>query len=154
MMYSEFLKGTGASESNETYEQFKVIEKIYMYCCQMSKSEAYGIWKKTYGKEMKLRRKKMLDRADKLTCTAEEFDMLPDEDRRTMYKTLNELFWAAFNNKDGSSLACCPSGRCFTDSYGIAWFVRHVGNYPNGSAQYGLYALVDGKVRNAHYIGL
>lgn len=154
MMYSEFLKGTGAPENKETYEQFRAIEKIYMDCCQMTKQEAYRIWKKTYGKDLKIRRKKMLDRANTLLRSAEEVDLLPRKDRQRILGELNRLFWSAFYNRDGSKLSCCPSGRCFTDSYGIAWFVKQVGTNPNGSAKYGLFAKIDGVVRNAYYIGL
>lgn len=154
MLYTEFLRGTGAPESKDTYEQYKKIEQIYMECSQMTKQEAYSIWKKTYGKELKYKRKKMLDRANTLLCSTEEFDLLPREDRQKMWGELNGLFWSAFYNRDGSKLSCCPSGRCFTDSYGIAWFVKQVGTNPNGSSQYGLFAKVDGVVRNAHYIGL
>ena len=58
MMYSEFLKGTGAPENSKTYEQFLKIEQIYMDCDHMSKEKAYRLWKSTYGKEAKLARKK------------------------------------------------------------------------------------------------
>ena len=51
MMYSEFLKGTGAPENSKTYEQFLKIEQIYMDCNHMSKEKAYRLWKSTYGKE-------------------------------------------------------------------------------------------------------
>ena len=50
MMYSEFLKGTGAPENSETYEQFLKIEQIYMDCDHMSKEKAYRLWKSTYVK--------------------------------------------------------------------------------------------------------
>lgn len=49
MMYSEFLKGTGAPENSKTYEQFLKIEQIYMDCDHMSKEKAYRLWKSTYG---------------------------------------------------------------------------------------------------------
>lgn len=42
MMYSEFLKGTGAPENSKTYEQFLKIEQIYMDCDHMSKEKASG----------------------------------------------------------------------------------------------------------------
>lgn len=57
MMYSEFLKGTGAPENSKTYEQFLKIEQIYMDCDHMSKEKAYRLWKSTYGKEAKLAKK-------------------------------------------------------------------------------------------------
>lgn len=151
MMYSEFLKGTGAPENKETYEQFSVINRIYMDCCQMTKQEAYDIWEKTYGKEIKLKRKKMLDRANMLFYSADEFDMLPREERQKVFVELDKMFWSAFYNKDGSKMSYCQSGMCFIDDCGIAWFVKQIGTNPNGSSQYGLFANVDGIVKNAHY---
>ena len=56
MMYSEFLKGTGAPENSKTYEQFLKIEQIYMDCNHMSKEKAYRLWKSTYGKKEKGRK--------------------------------------------------------------------------------------------------
>lgn len=54
MMYSEFLKGTGAPESDpRTYEQFEALEKVYMLSDSMSKLEVYKFWKQTFGRAIK-----------------------------------------------------------------------------------------------------
>lgn len=47
MLYSEFLAGTKAPETRETYQQFKVIEQIYMDCETMSKLSMteFASWK-------------------------------------------------------------------------------------------------------------
>lgn len=53
MLYSEFLKGTRAPETPDTYDQFQIIGQIYEDCEGMTKEEAYRIWKQTYGRELK-----------------------------------------------------------------------------------------------------
>lgn len=151
MMYNEFLAGTGAPENKESYNQFKLIEKIYMDCEQMSKAEAYSIWKKTYGKELKARKKRMADRAQMLLSTVEEFDALPDQEQARIAQELNRMAHKAWYEGDGSSYSFCMSGRCYTDSFGIVWFIKQTGYAPNGSTIYGLFACVDGTIRNAHY---
>lgn len=150
MLYSEFLKGTKAPENKETYEQFKVIEKIYMDCETMSKSDAYAVWKKTYGKELKVRRKRMLDRAASLLCTMDEYEVLPEPDQRRIGDELERMYWNAWYNRDGSRMRLADNGRCFTDTYGIVWIVKYVGSHPNGSCQYGLFAWVENELVDAH----
>lgn len=44
MLYSEFLKGTRAPETPDTYDQFQIIGQIYEDCEGMTKEEAYRIW--------------------------------------------------------------------------------------------------------------
>ena len=154
MMYSEFLKGTGAPENKETYEQFQVIEKIYMDCCQMTKQEAYNIWKKTYGKEIKLKRKKMLDRVDSLLCSVERFERLPEVDQNKILKELSKMYYNAWYNRDDSKCSISPERRTFTDAYGIVWFVKGVSTFSNGTVRYGLFAYVDGRTIDAHYVGI
>lgn len=97
MLYSEFLAGTKAPETRETYEQFKVIEKIYMDCETMSKADAYSIWKKSYGKELKSKRKRMFDRASNLLCAVTEFNALPEGDQTKICRELDRLYWNAWN---------------------------------------------------------
>ena len=46
MLYSEFLKGTRAPETPDTYDQFQIIGQIYEDCEGMTKEEAYRIWKR------------------------------------------------------------------------------------------------------------
>lgn len=151
MMYNEFLAGTGAPENKESYNQFKLIEKIYMDCEQMSKAEAYSIWKKTYGKELKARKKRMADRAQMLLSTVEEFEALPDQEQTRIARELNRMAHKAWYEGDGSSYSFCMSGRCYTDSFGIVWFIKQTGYAPNGSIIYGLFACADGTIRNAHF---
>ena len=151
MMYNEFLAGTGAPENKESYNQFKLIEKIYMDCEQMSKAEAYSIWKKTYGKELKARKKRMADRAQMLLSPLEEFEALPDQEQTRIARELNRMAHKAWYDGDGSSYSFCMSGRCYTDSFGIVWFIKQTGYAPNGSTIYGLFACVDGMIRDAHY---
>ncbi len=150
MMYNEFLAGTGAPENKESYRQFKLIEQIYTDCEQMSKAEAYSVWKKTYGKELKARRKRMADRANMLLTPVEEFETLPEQEQTRIMRELNRMAYRAWYESDGSSYSFCASGRCYTDSYGIVWFVKQTGWAPNGNSIYGLFAYVDGAVRNAH----
>lgn len=151
MMYNEFLAGTGAPENKESYSQFKLIEKIYMDCEQMSKAEAYSIWKKTYGKEVKARKKRMADRAQMLLSPVKEFEALPDQEQTRIARELNRMAHKAWYEGDGSNYSFCMSGRCYTDSFGIVWFIKQTGYAPNGSTIYGLFACVDGTIRNAHY---
>ena len=40
MLYSEFLKGTRAPETPDTYDQFQIIGQIYEDCEGMTKEEA------------------------------------------------------------------------------------------------------------------
>lgn len=151
MMYNEFLAGTGAPENKESYDQFKMIEKIYMDCEQMSKAEAYSIWKKTYGKELKARKKRMLDRANMLLSPVDDFDRLPTQEQNRIVRELGKMAHRAWYESDGSSYSFCMSGRCYTDSFGIVWYIKQTGYAPNGSTIYGLFACVDGTIRNAHY---
>ena len=41
MLYSEFLKGTRAPETPDTYDQFQIIGQIYEDCEGMTKEAAY-----------------------------------------------------------------------------------------------------------------
>lgn len=151
MMYNEFLAGTGAPENKESYNQFKLIEEIYMDCEQMSKAEAYSIWKKTYGKELKAKHKRMFDRANNLLCSVQSFDALPEGDQNKIVRELDKMYWSAWHNKDRSSASLAPNGKTFTDSFGIVWFLKHVANAPNGTCIFGLFASVDGELIDAHY---
>ena len=151
MMYNEFLAGTGAPENKETYEQFQVIEKIYMDCEHMSKSDAYAIWKKTYGKEIKARKKRMHDRAAMLLASDDEYYAMTIDEQMKVSRELNKMAKNAWYRGDGKSYSFCMSGRCFTDSFGIVWFIRGIGYAPNGSSKYGLFAYVDGAIMDAHF---
>ena len=41
MLYSEFLKGTGAVDNQATYDEYKRVEEIYMAADTMTKEDAY-----------------------------------------------------------------------------------------------------------------
>ena len=60
MLYQEFLAGTKAHENSNTFGQYETIEKIYMDCEDMTKEDAYRLWKQTYGKQEKLDRERTL----------------------------------------------------------------------------------------------
>ena len=147
MMYSEFLKGTGAPENSQSYEQFLKIEQIYMDCDHMSKEKAYRLWKSTYGKEAKIARKERVERINRLAMPEERFKDLPEQDKIDIANELHALFWNAYYNKDGSTCKVSKD-HCFIDRLGIVWFVkrRNVRWFC-----YDLVAYNDGKVINANY---
>lgn len=51
MLYSEFLDATGAPQGADTYDQYKEIEAVYMRRENMTKAEAYKLWKRRYGEK-------------------------------------------------------------------------------------------------------
>ena len=128
MLYSEFLKGTRAPETPDTYDQFQIIGKIYEDCEGMTKEEAYRIWKQTYGRELKRRELRQRERLE-LLINREDYDSADRPHRAAIYHELSTLFWAAYYNKDGSRCRLAPEGRCFTDVYGITWILRYDGRY-------------------------
>ena len=73
MLYSEFLKGTRAPETPDTYDQFQIIGQIYEDCEGMTKEEAYRIWKQTYGRELKRRELRQRERLE-LLINREDYD--------------------------------------------------------------------------------
>ena len=124
MMYSEFLKGTGAPENSKTYEQFLKIEQIYMDCDHMSKEKAYRLWKSTYGKEAKLAKKEREERISRLAMPEEQYQQLPEPDQIRIGNELHELFWNAYYNRDNSTCQVSKDNMCFIDRFGIVWFVK------------------------------
>ena len=124
MLYSEFLKGTRAPETPDTYDQFQIIERIYTDCEGMTKEEAYRIWKQTYGRELKRRELRQRERLE-LLINREDYDSADRPHRAAIYHELSTLFWAAYYNKDGSRCRLATEGRCFTDVYGITWILRY-----------------------------
>lgn len=152
MLYSEFLKGTRAPETPESYEQYQLIEKIYMDCEGMTKEEAYRIWKTTYGRELKRRQLRQRERLE-LLINREDYDHVDRPHRAAIHHELYSLFWSAYYNKDGSRCRLATEGRCFTDVYGITWVLRYDGRYPNGNAIYKLYAVANGCLLDTHYTG-
>lgn len=60
MLYEEFLTGTKAKETANTYKEYKAVEKIYNDCEAMTKEDAYKLWRQTYGKQAKLDRERLL----------------------------------------------------------------------------------------------
>lgn len=148
MMYSEFLKGTGAPENSQSYEQFLKIEQIYMDCEHMSKEKAYRIWKNTYGKEAKIARKEREERIRLLSMPEDQYRNLPEHDKTRIVNELHELFWNAYYNRDDSTCKISEDNRCYIDRFGIVWFVkrRDVRWF-----HYDLFAYNDGKVIDANY---
>ena len=128
MLYSEFLKGTRAPETPDTYDQFQIIGQIYEDCEGMTKEEAYRIWKQTYGRELKRRELRQRERLE-LLINREDYDSADRPHRAAIYHELSTLFWAAYYNKDGSRCRLATEGRCFTDVYGITWILRYDGRY-------------------------
>ena len=51
MLYSEFLNETNAVQNTDTYNQYKEIEAIYMERENMTKAQAYRLWKRRYGEK-------------------------------------------------------------------------------------------------------
>lgn len=149
MMYSEFLKGTGAPENSQSYEQFLKIEQIYMECDHMSKEHAYKLWKSTYGKENRLARKDREERLKRLAMTVEQFEQLPEQDQAGITDELHRLFWNAYYNRDDSTCRVSKDNRCFIDRLGIVWFVKKRDDCR--AFNYDLYAYCDGKVVDAYY---
>ena len=93
MLYSEFLKGTRAPETPDTYDQFQIIGQIYEDCEGMTKEEAYRIWKQTYGRELKRRELRQRERLE-LLINREDYDSADRPHRAAIYHELSTLFWA------------------------------------------------------------
>lgn len=150
MLYSEFLKGTRAPETPDTYDQFQIIGQIYEDCEGMTKEEAYRIWKQTYGRELKRRELRQRERLE-LLINREDYDSVDRPHRAAIYHELSTLFWAAYYNKDGSRCRLATEGRCFTDVYGITWILRYDGRYPNGNTIFKLCAVVRGRMLDTDF---
>lgn len=149
MMYSEFLKGTGAPENSKIYEQFLKIEQIYMDCDHMSKEEAYRLWKSTYGKEARLAKKERKERINRLAMPEEQYQKLPEPDQIRIGNELHKLFWNAYYNRDNSTCKISKDNRCYIDRFGIVWFVKK--RLDVRWFCYDLFAYSDGKVIDANY---
>lgn len=150
MLYNQFLRGTRAQETPETYSQFKLLEQIYNECEGVTPEEIYRIWKQTYGKEIK--RKELRQREHlELLINRDEYEKVDRPHRALIYNELNSLFWSAYYNKDGSKSWLATENRCFTDVYGILWILKYDGRYPNGETIYHLYAVVRGRQLDANY---
>lgn len=150
MLYSEFLRGTKALETPETYEQYQLIEKMYTDCESMTKEEAYRVWKTTYGRELKRKEARQRERLE-LLINRKDYDNADRPHRAAIHQELYSLFWAAYYNKDGSRCRHAIEGCCFTDVYGITWVLRYDGRYPNGNTIYKLCAVVRGCVLDTNF---
>lgn len=150
MLYSEFIKATRAPETAETYNQYEIINKIYMECESMTEEEAYRLWKNSYGREIKRREIRQRERLDML-INRDEYAALEIQKRAVITNELYNLFWSAYHNKDGSRNRLATEGRCFVDTYGITWILRSDGVYPNYTKRYALFAVVRGRMVDAHY---
>lgn len=150
MLYSEFLRGTRAPETEESYGQYEIINRIYTDCDSMTKEEAYRIWKQTYGKERKRLELRQRERLEML-INREDYEAMQIQQRAVITNELYTMFWSAYYNKDGSRCVLAVEGRCFVDAYGITWVLRNDGYYPNYTRRYALFAVVRGKLLDAHY---
>lgn len=111
MLYSEFLKGTRAPETPDTYDQFQIIGQIYEDCEGMTKEEAYRIWKQTYGRELKRRELRQRERLE-LLINREDYDSADRPHRAAIYHELSTLFWAALTIRGLISLSqVCPEAK-------------------------------------------
>jgi hypothetical protein len=126
MMYSEFLVGTGAPESNpQTYEQFKAIEKVYMLSDSMTKPEAYKLWKQTFGREIKAEIAKVKAQAQLVLSEVDTYEMSIEAQRICLdrlarikkAKMCGIGYWEEFQ---------------YTDKAGYQWTVKTDRN-PNGT---------------------
>ncbi len=126
MMYSEFLVGTGAPESNpQTYEQFKAIEQVYMLSDSMTKPEAYKLWKQTFGREIKAEIAKAKAQAELVLSEVNYYEMSIEAqriclDRLSRIKAAKQSSfgrWEEFQH---------------TDKAGYQWSVKTYRN-PNGT---------------------
>ena len=91
MLYTEFLAGTKAREDSKTYEQYQTIERIYNDCEDMTKEDAYKIWKQTYGKQQQKDRARELKRIQAMSeYRSKGGEMTPEEIkiRRTLLQTV------------------------------------------------------------------
>ena len=150
MLYNDFLRGTRAVETPETYSQYQIIEQIYNDCPSMTSEEAYKLWKQTYGKEQKRREMRQRERLEML-LNRDCFDNVDRPHRALIYKELTDVYWAAYYNKDGSRCIFASDNRTFVDMYGIRWILKYDGRYPNGDTIYRLYAVCRGRLLDAEY---
>ena len=151
MLYSEFLKGTRAPETPDTYDQFQIIGQIYEDCEGMTKEEAYRIWKQTYGRELKRRELRQRERLE-LLINREDYDSADRPHRAAIY---HELIFPEINKSSLISIDrenfYATEGRCFTDVYGITWILRYDGRYPNGNTIFKLCAVVRGRMLDTDF---
>jgi len=93
MLYDEFLKGTKAQENSRTYAQYETIEKIYNECEDMTKEEAYKLWRQTYGKQEKINRDRLLKSIKDMSEYRATDDATPEqiETRRLLFQTAESL---------------------------------------------------------------
>ena len=150
MIYKEFLIGTNAPETKETYEQYKVIAKIYRDCEKMTKADAYAIWKRTYGRELKAKRNRMLERVNTLIDSRLGCKSMSENDKLHILAELRRMYQNVLGSKDSFS-ASFYDGKSYTDEYGIVWFIKDVDVKSNGDIVTGLFANVNGVTIDAHY---
>ena len=94
MLYDEFLQGTGAVMSDKAHEQYLIIEKMYSACEDMTKADAYKVWKQTYGKQAKKDREAILTRIKALSEYRDHDGPATDEEmsvRRQLFQTGQSL---------------------------------------------------------------
>lgn len=138
MLYEEFLKGTGAHESSKAYTQYKTIEKIYNECENMTKEEAYKLWKRTYGKQEQINH-------DRLMKSIKDMSEYRDTDETTpeQMKTRRVLFQTAASLMESNEFHAGWTARLTTPDNVTYSFERYA--TINGHKQMRLYITFEGK---------
>ncbi len=88
-MYEEFLTGTNARENSRTFAQYETIEKIYNECEDMTKEDAYKLWRQTFGKQEKINRERLLKSIKDMSEYRDTDDATPEQmkTRRLLFQT-------------------------------------------------------------------
>ncbi|GHV34224.1 hypothetical protein FACS1894187_04340 [Synergistales bacterium] len=94
MLYDEFLAGTKARQTSETFEQYETLEKIYSACEDVSKEDIYRIWKQTYGKQAKLNHERTIKRLESMSAYRDHDGPATTEEsciRRNLFQAATSL---------------------------------------------------------------
>jgi len=85
MLYSEFLSGTNAPQTSETFRQYETLNAIYMDCDHLEKADIYRMWKQTYGKQLKGDRAKAQAKFERLASYRRIFGQPDDATADMLY---------------------------------------------------------------------
>lgn len=127
MLYDEFLAGTGAPANESTYEQYILINKIYSDCSDFTKDDAYNLWKKTYGRELKKLTRERDQKLLKLTVTKRQFDKLSANEKKAITRELERIYRLCLHGTPNNSNMShfFPEGKVYLDKYNILWGVKY-----------------------------
>jgi len=142
MLYKEFLSGTGAPQNDpRTHLQYKAIEQIYMLSETMSKTDAYKLWRSTFGKELKLEIAKIRALDDAIIAQ--------DDSEETQKAALHKIVRCHAKADDINR----PVGDVlYIDEAGYLWFVCCDYKLHNAQTLYQLYHLTrQGQCINCHF---